>query len=252
MLYRVIDSAELPALVNAFLKDYEVVAPKKSGQSYSFGTVTSFDEIELDYPTTLTSLKKYMLPSKETLFTFDAETNQVTDFEMKPTPRIIFGAHACDINALNSLDIVYKNDRYQDPYYSARRDATMIIGISCSPSESCFCNLMGSDEVRTGYDLFLQNIGDRYIVSVGSVTAANILETACNPRAATNEDRIAFRQTTRRRQSSFNPDIPDIQEVPMLMDAFHDDPFWEELGSRCLSCTACSSVCPTCYCFNIV
>ena len=37
----------------------------------------------------------------------------------------------------------------------------------------------------------------------------------------------------------------------MLMDAFHKDPFWEELGGRCLSCTACSAVCPTCFCFDI-
>lgn len=37
----------------------------------------------------------------------------------------------------------------------------------------------------------------------------------------------------------------------MLMDAFHSDPFWEELGGRCLSCTACASACPTCYCFDI-
>ncbi len=104
---------------------------------------------------------------------------------------------------------------------------------------------------RNGYDLFLQDIGDRYLVSIGSVEAANkILEASCNPREATDEDRIAFRQVTRHRQESFNPDIPDIQEIPMLMDAFHSDPFWEELGSRCLSCTACSSVCPTC-CFDI-
>ena len=167
------------------------------------------------------------------------------------TPRVIFGVHACDINALNSLDRVFRDARYPDPYYEARRDATMVVGISCTPSEGCFCHLMDADEARTGYDLFLQDIGGRYLVSIGSVEAANVLEGACNPREATDEDRIAFRRATRRRQASFNPEIPDIQEVPMLMDAFHSDPFWEELGGRCLSCTACSSVCPTCYCFDI-
>ena len=38
----------------------------------------------------------------------------------------------------------------------------------------------------------------------------------------------------------------------MLMDTYHSDPFWAELGSRCLNCTACASVCPTCMCFDIV
>ncbi len=251
MLYRVIDRSELPSLVSAFMETYEVVAPVKSGLSYAFEVVSSFQEIELDYPTTITSLKKYYLPPRETLFKFDATSNEVVPYAEKIKPRVIFGAHACDINALNCLDSVFEDVRYPDPYYEAHKSATMIVGISCMPSEGCFCHLLDSDEARNGYDLFLQDIGDRYLVSIGSVEAANILEASCNPREATDEDRIAFRQVTRHRQESFNPDIPDIQEIPMLMDAFHSDPFWEELGSRCLSCTACSSVCPTCYCFDI-
>lgn len=38
----------------------------------------------------------------------------------------------------------------------------------------------------------------------------------------------------------------------MLMDAFHEDEFWEGAGAgRCFSCNACANVCPTCYCFDI-
>lgn len=251
MLYRVIDADELSLLVEAFMEKYEVVAPVKSGLSYAFETVTSFDQIELDYPTTITSLKKYLLPPREVLFKFDAQGNEVLDYVEEVRPRVLFGAHACDINALMCLDSVFEDARYPDPYYEAHRSATMVVGISCVPTETCFCHLMDSEEARSGYDLFLQDIGDRYLVSIGSVEAANILESACNVREATDEDRIAFRHATRKRQQAFNPDIPDIQEVPMLMDAFHSDEFWDELGDRCLSCTACSAVCPTCYCFDI-
>ena len=119
------------------------------------------------------------------------------------------------------------------------------------PGPNCFCRLWGADEARYGYDLFLTDIGGKYLVSISSVEAANILESACNPREATDEDRAAFRARTRTRQNAFNKDIPEIQEVAMLMDAFHSDPFWDELGSRCLSCTACSAVCPSCFCFDI-
>ena len=37
----------------------------------------------------------------------------------------------------------------------------------------------------------------------------------------------------------------------MLMDTYHSDSFWAEFGSRCLNCTACAAVCPTCMCFDI-
>ena len=229
MLYRVIDAAELPSLVSAFMETYEVVAPVKRDQGYAFETIESPDDIELAYPTTMASPKKYFLPPEETLMSFDARTNSVTDFAAEITPRVIFGAHACDINAVNRLDLVFKDGRYPDPYYVARRNATLIVGISCMPSETCFCHLWGSDEARFGYDLFLQDIGGKYLVSISSVEAANILEAACNPRVATDEDRIEFRHATRRRQEAFR----------------------EELGGRCLSCTACSAVCPTCFCFDI-
>lgn len=250
MLYRVIESSEIASLVRAFMRDREVVAPVVSGKSFAFETIQSPDEIVLNYPTTVTSLKKYYLPPRETLFEYDMREG-VTEYELEVKPRVLFGAHACDINAINNLDLVFQDSQYPDPYYEAHKAATMIVGISCTPSDSCFCHLLDSDEVRSGYDLFLQDMGDRYLVSIGSVEGANILEAACNPREATDEDRRAFRKLTRARQQAFSDDIPDIQEIPMLMDAFHSDSFWEELGGRCLNCTACSSVCPTCYCFDI-
>ncbi len=251
MLYRVIDKGELPALVNAFMERYEVVAPVKRGSKYVFASVADAADIQLDYPTTAASPKKYFMPARETLFEFDAVANEVTDFAEEVRPRVLFGVHACDINGILNLNRVFEDPRYPDPYYAAHKNATLIVGVSCMPSEFCFCNLMDSEEARPGYDLFLTDIGDKYLVSIGSVVAANILEGACDVRDATDEDRIAFRATTRARQDAFNEAIPDVQEIPMLMDAFHEDGFWDELGGRCLSCNACANVCPTCYCFDI-
>lgn len=251
MLYRVIDATELPSLIQAFMDSYEVVAPVKRGEAFVFEAIDDPAMAELDYDSTIASPKKYVLPQKESLFEFDTAINEVRESEIKVTPRVLFGLHPCDINAINRLDLVFKEGPYPDPYYVARRNATLIVGISCTPGENCFCNTVGSDEARSGYDLFLQALGDTYLVSMSSVEAANILEASCTPRIATDEERIAFRHIARKRQESFNEDIPKIQEVGMLMDVFHKDEFWEELGGRCLSCSACSAVCPTCFCFDV-
>lgn len=251
MLYRVMDKRELPKLVRAFMESYEVVAPVKRGKRYVFDKISSPDEIELDYTQTASSPKRYFMPPVETMMKFDAEMNLVDDYTEEVTPRVVFGVHTCDINALNRLDVALLGGKYVDPYFKARRDATLVVGISCTPNENCFCHLWGADEAQFGYDLFLHDIGDKYLVSMSNVEATNILEAACEISEATDEDRIAFRHATRRRQRSVNPDIPDIQDVAMLMDVFHDDPFWDELGGRCLSCSACASVCPTCFCFDI-
>ena len=251
MLYRVMDKRELPALVRAFMDSYEVVAPVKRGGGFIFDVIGSPDEIALGYTQTASSAKKYLMPPTETLMKFDAGMNLVEDYTEQITQRVVFGVHTCDINAMNRLDIALGGGKYIDPYYQARRDATIIVGISCVPNENCFCHLWGADEAQFGYDLFLHDIGDKYLVSMSSVEATNILEAACELSEATDEDRIAFRQATRARQAAFNKDIPDVQDVAMLMDVFHSDPFWDELGGKCLSCSACASVCPTCFCFDI-
>jgi ferredoxin len=36
-----------------------------------------------------------------------------------------------------------------------------------------------------------------------------------------------------------------------LEDLFHKTDFWEKVSDACLSCGACTFVCPTCYCFDI-
>ncbi len=251
MLYKVIDKPDLEKLFNSFVETQTVIAPIKVGQSYSFSEVSEFSQVELDYPTTLTSLKKFFIPKHETLFEFD-EKGEIHDCEIHPRRRVLFGAHACDINAINNLNLVFEDPECPDPYYKKRKSKTMIVGISCMPSETCFCHNLGVQEAKGGYDLFLQDLGDRYFVSIGSVEGADVLEEQCSPRNTTDDDRKLFLERARLRQEGFSKEVPEIQEIPMLMDAFHGDPFWDEMGSKCLSCTACAQVCPTCYCFNIV
>lgn len=252
MLYRVINASEIPALVSAFLESYEVIAPVDQGDITVFDVITAPEQISKAQQETQASLRKFFLPPKDTLFSFNASTNEFTDFHLQVNPRVIFGVHACDINALNRLDLVFRYGKYPDPYYVARREATLLIGVGCMPTPECFCNVWDADEAHFGYDLFLQDLQNGHVlVSISSVEAANILEATCDLCVASDEDRIAFRQRTRARQSAFSQSIPDVQEVAMLMDVFHSDEFWEELGSRCLSCSACAAVCPTCFCFDI-
>lgn len=252
MLYRVIDADEVPALVSAFLESYEVIAPVDHGEITTFDVITCPEQISSSKVGTQSSLREFFLPSKETLFSFDTSENKLTHFELQMRPRVIFGVHACDINALNRLDLVFRYGKYRDPYYIARRQATLVIGVGCMPTPECFCNLWDADEAHFGYDLFLQDLQNGHVlVSISSVEAANILEATCDLRLASDEDRIAFRTRTRVRQQAFSRAIPDIQEVAMLMDVFHSDDFWNELGSKCLSCSACAAVCPTCFCFDI-
>jgi len=249
MFFRIMAKDRLPDLVAGLSKGFEVIGPVAKGERFTFERIDSPELLRLDYDTTLLPPKKLFFPPEEQMMRFRVADNEVVDDEVYAAPRVIFGLHPCDINALMLMDNVFMGE-YEDPYYRARRESTMLIGVSCTPSDECFCNAWGTDEVHWGFDIFLTDLGDRYFVSVRSVKGAELLDEFVETRDANDEDTAAFQLRTREFKASF-PDDLDTSQLPLLLDAKFDDELWDRLGERCLSCGACSMVCPTCYCFDV-
>jgi len=249
MFFRIMDKNRLPDLVAGLSQGFEVIGPVAKGERFTFERLDSPDQLRLDYDTTLLPPKKLFFPPEEQMMRFRVADNEVVDDEVYAAPRVIFGLHPCDINALMLMDNVFMGE-FEDPYYRARRETTMLVGVSCTPTEECFCNAWGTDEVHWGFDIFLTDLGDRYFVSVRSVKGAELLDEFVTTRDATDADTAAFQQRTREFKSSFAEDL-DTSQLPLLLDAKFDDELWDRLGERCLSCGACSMVCPTCYCFDV-
>ncbi|MBU4555779.1 MAG: 4Fe-4S dicluster domain-containing protein [Actinobacteria bacterium] len=249
MFFRIMDKDRLPDLVAGLSKGFEVIGPVAKGERFVFERIETPEMLRLDYDTTLLPPKKLFFPPEEQMMRFRVADNEVVDDEVYAAPRVIFGLHPCDINALMLMDNVFLGE-YEDPYYRARRESTMLIGVSCKPTDECFCNAWGTDEVHWGFDVFLTDLGDRYFISVRSVKGAELLDEFVATRDADESDTAAFQQHTRNFKNSFTDDL-DTSQLPLLLDAKFDDPLWDRLGERCLSCGACSMVCPTCYCFDV-
>ena len=43
----------------------------------------------------------------------------------------------------------------------------------------------------------------------------------------------------------------ETNELPEVLDHHFEHPKWHEIGRRCLSCTNCTMVCPTCFCSTV-
>lgn len=250
MFFRVMDKSRVPDLVRGLAEEYEVVGPVSRAEKFVFDRIEDPSELRLDYDTTLLPPKKLFFPPEEQMMRFRVADNEVVDDEVFAAPRVIFGLHACDINGLLLMDNVFLGD-YEDPYYRARREATLIVGVSCTPQESCFCNAWNTDEAHWGFDIFLTDLGDRYFVSVRSVKGAELLDSHVETRPVTDEDTDEFQRATREFKAAFVDEL-DTTQLPLLLDAKFNSPIWDEFGERCLSCGACSMVCPTCYCFDVV
>lgn len=229
----------------------QIHAPVKRGEkSFVFAPVTELTEIELNCNRTILPLKKYFFKPVETMFNFCAQKGYEVPVEEQDKKYIIFGVHPCDIHGLKILDMVFSG-RYVDSYYFARRRRALIIGLDCIPDELCFCRSTGTDFVDSGFDLFLSDIDDSYLVRVGTsigddmVTAADSLF-----REVEKEDREKYKAKSIQRRESFQTEI-QLQDFPGIMDLEYESQVWEEVGEECLSCGTCSMVCPTCYCYAV-
>jgi ferredoxin len=250
MFFRAMDRSRLPDLVRGLAEEYEVLGPTAKDGRFAFSRIEDPSALRLDYDTTLLPPKKLFFPPEEQMMRFRVADNEVVDDEVYAAPRVIFGLHPCDINGLLLMDNVFLRD-YEDPYYRARRESTLVVGVSCTPSESCFCNAWGTDEVHWGFDIFLTDLGERYFVSVQSVKGAELLDRHVETRPISDADTADFQTVTRSFKNAF-PEELDTAQLPLLLDAKFNSRIWDELGERCLSCGACSMVCPTCYCFDVV
>jgi ferredoxin len=250
MFFRVLDKDRLDDLVRGLSGEYELVGPVAKDGHFVFGQFEDPAQLRLDYDTTLLPPKKWFFPPRESIMRFRVEDNEVLDDSVEITPRVIFGLHPCDLNGLLLMDNVFFG-KYVDPYYKARRDKTLVVGVSCQPNDTCFCNAWGTEEAHWGFDIFLTDLGDRYFVSVRSVRGAELLDHHVETSDVSDDDLADFQRRTHEFKESFTHHI-DTSQLPLLLDARFDDAIWDELGDRCLSCGACSMVCPTCYCFDVV
>jgi formate hydrogenlyase subunit 6/NADH:ubiquinone oxidoreductase subunit I len=249
----ILQKQDLNSFVHKLMLDYRVVGPIADNGRFAFEVITDPAELRLDYPTTILPPKKFLLPTKEVLFNFDNTNGGSLEPPPLDPPTIILGVHTCDVHAIQLLDAVFDTG-YADPNYTTRRHRTLIVSIEClTPcDENSFCKSMGTLSADEGYDLHLTDLGDAYIVDVGSEAGEAILGSCGKCAIATQEELRRLNQVLNEKWPKFPYRLDfDISDLPSLLSMSMKSPLWNELGERCLACAACTNVCPTCFCFDV-
>ncbi len=199
------------------------------------------------------SLKRFAFAPREPLLVIERRSKKVAVRQTLPEPErlAILGARPCDIAGLAMQDRIFLRGAFADPYYNVRRQALFTIVVNCTRAVStCFCASMGTGpRVRAGYDLALTELDDGFLFEAGSAQGEDALAALqLSPAPSEREDEAGAQieacaqSQTRRLETS---------KLPQALYESHEHGRWDEVASRCLACTNCTMVCPTCFCHGV-
>jgi ferredoxin len=230
----------------------EVIAPTETESgSVQLAPVTSAEAIPRQYGNVRLPLKEVFFPITEVLLEFEKKEDGDVDVRPEPLPAggevVVIGCRPCDVAALEVMGSVFQWD-YDDLRYRARRERTTVVALACTKADpECFCTSVGgspygseqSDAIvfpRDDGGALLQvhtDKGRRFLERLGAVVQPAPAGTQPAP----------------------PPDVEprfDPEKVRQWLDENFENGFWTERSLPCLGCGACTLLCPTCHCFDIV
>lgn len=214
------------------------------------------DDALFGYAAAPNGLKELLFPPHRTLWRATREDGRVR-FEAcreEPDPTAVIGARPCDLAAASVQDRIFTGSEHQDPDYSARRRDLFVVAVQCTEAApTCFCTSFGTGPAATaGFDIALTEIVDDtrhiFVAETGSDRGAALLDALPRSPAGT-EQLVMARQAVAQAAASIRRRMP-TDGLRNLLASQLQAGRWNAIAERCLACSNCTLVCPTCFCVS--
>jgi sulfhydrogenase subunit beta (sulfur reductase) len=212
------------------------------------------DDALFGYAVGQDSWKRVLYPSRTTLFRAERRDGTLHFFsaETSESRYAFIGVRACELAAISIQDRVFLDGDKGDPTYRSARAPLFTVAVNCIVAGgTCFCVSMGTGpRCSGGYDLVVTEIiatgRHEFVFEAGSDTGEGVLSRLPSRPAETTHlgevDRIV--ESTASQMGRVMP----AEGLKELLYRNLEHPRWDEVAQRCLACTNCTLVCPTCFC----
>ena len=198
------------------------------------------------------SVKQIVFSTVKDVSTYPGRKDQMPEIPK----RVIFDVKACDVHAIKVFKDIFLNDPdFIDPFIKEVLDNLFIVATDCSDClDTCFCSLIGDKPYPTSeFDLSLAKTEDGFILTAGSDKGERFLkENYSLPEAEQTKTDIVDknRDELEKKVKSINKEYDTDRAYYDLVKHGYYSKGWAD-AQNCVSCGACTNVCPTCYCFGL-
>ena len=247
-----LDRKQIDAWLESLMHDgREVCAPLPKDGVTMLNRVKNASDVTLAEGKTQFSPKEYVFPRTETLFSYRKNGDGITISDPQPgtEQRVLFAVRPCDAAGMVRLDSILA----KDPMYADRRARTTVVTLGCDhPGPECFCTAVdGSPHGTAGSDIEMATTPDGVLLRPVTDRGRDLVAAMSSQwKAASDADwkdadarGIAAAEAMRR-------DTVPHAAAGELEGSF-ENPAWNDIGQRCLSCSICAYVCPSCSCFDV-
>jgi len=255
MQLKKISKSDIKELLKRSLKEWKTYVPLESKEGDVLFTPLPTDKSKLEEALSglnlkdewvVISPKDIFFPQLETMFSFDKETIRP---EVETSKKLIFGVRPCDTKGILFSDEFFKRN-FEDTYYLSRAKDRLIVTIGCLKPprpQACFCTSTKTGPfIEDGYDLQLVDIGEGYIVEVGSSKGEefiNLYPDLFKDAQKDESERIKDIKFEAANAIEVKVDFKKALEIMKGENAFEEN--YKRIGERCLWCGGCLYVCPT-------
>jgi sulfhydrogenase subunit beta (sulfur reductase) len=199
------------------------------------------------------SWKRYLFPPVSLVAAADRRDGQ-WEFSVPVVPdrpQAFLGVRACELAAMRIQDRVFLEGPYVDPGYQQRRQSALIVAVNCTQAApTCFCTSMQTGpRCQEGFDLSLTEIPEGFLLDIGSERGRAVCD-GLPLRDATNAEQVSAARARAQAERQISRRL-ETADVPELLRQNLQSPHWQNVAQRCLSCTNCTLVCPTCFCASV-
>jgi ferredoxin len=214
------------------------------------------DEARFGYAVGPHSWKQFLFPPRVRLWQARRQNGrfEVEEPADDQRPLAMIGVRSCELHGIAIQDRVFLGGTFVDRDYESRRRDAFVVAVNCfEPGGTCFCVSMGTGpKAEQGYDLALTEILEgehRFLVEAGSERGAEVL--ADLPRRdAVRDDLDAAGRAVAGAAERMGRTL-DPTDLRGLLARNLEHPRWDDVAERCLTCTNCTLVCPTCFCSSV-